>query len=100
MVVRISKNLKMKSLLLASRSRTSFSHQMGAIKQEVGLGDSMGPDFVVFRFDSSRMVPTVSGCLHFSNVSLLLSYEKSVDVSMDSCLLDDQVDHNRGINFL
>ena len=74
--------------------------QMGTIKQEAGLADSMGPDFVVFPFDSSRMVPTVTGRLCFPGVSLLFSYEKSVDASMGSCLLGDQVDRNRGINFL
>ena len=57
-------------------------------------------DFVVFPFDSSRMVPIVIGCLHFPDVLLLFSYEKSTDASMGSCLLGDQVDYNRGINFL
>ena len=46
------------------------------------------------------MVPTVTRRLRFSSVSLLFSYEKSVDASMGSCLLGGQVDRNRGINFL
>ena len=71
------------------------SNQMGTIKQEAGLANSMGPDFVVFRFDSSHMVPTMTRHLRFPDVLLLLF----VDASMDSCLLGDQVDHNRGINF-
>ena len=75
-------------------------NQMGIVKQEVGLADSMGPDFVVFRFDSSCMVPTVTRHLCFLDVSLLFLYEKSVDASMGNCLLGDQVDHNRGLNFL
>ena len=73
---------------------------MGTIKQEAGLADSMGPDFVVFPFDSSRMVPIVIGHLRFPDVLLLSSYEKSADASMGSCLLCDQVDRNRDINFL
>ena len=60
----------------------------------------MGLDFVVFPFDSSRIVPTVTGCLRFPDVLLLFSYKKSIDASMGSCLLGDQVDRNRGINFL
>ena len=74
--------------------------QTDTIKQEAGLVDSMGPDFVVFPLDSSRMVPTVIGHLHFPGVSLLFSYERSADASMGSCLLGDQVDRNKGINFL
>ena len=73
---------------------------MGTINQEAGLADSMGPVFVVSRFDSSCMVPTVTGRLRFPDVSLLFSYVKSADVSMSNCLLDDQVDRNRDINFL
>ena len=64
-------------------------NQMGMIKQEVRLADSMRPDFVVFRFNSSRMVPIVTRCLCFPNVLLLFSYEKSVDVSIGNCLLND-----------
>ena len=75
-------------------------NQMGTIKQEAGLADSMGPDFVVFPFDSNRMVPTVTGCLRFPDVLLLFSYKKSVVASMGSCLLGDQVDRNISINFL
>ena len=75
-------------------------NQMGTIKQEAGLADSMGRDFDVFRFDSNRMVPTVTGRLRFPDVLLLFSYEKFVDASMASCLLGDQVDRYRGINFL
>ena len=75
-------------------------NQLCIIKQEGGLADSMGPDFVVLRFDSSRMVPTVTGHLCFFDVSLLFLYKKSADASMGSYLLSDQVDHNRGINFL
>ena len=56
-------------------------------------------DFVVFRFDSSRMVPTVTRRLCFLDVSLLFSYKKFVDALMGSGLLSDQVDYNRGINF-
>ena len=63
--------------------------QMGTIKQEVGLADSMGPDFVVFPFDSSRMVPNVTRRLRFPNVLLLFSYKKSANASMGSCLLGD-----------
>ena len=74
-------------------------NQMGMIKQEAGLANSMGPDFVVFTFDSNRMVPTMTGRLCFP-VSLLFSYEKSADASMGNCLLGDQVDRNRDINFL
>ena len=74
--------------------------QMGIIKQEAGLANSIGSDFVVFPFDSSRMVPTVTGSFRYPGVSLLFSYKKSADASMGSCLLGDQVDHNRGINFL
>ena len=73
---------------------------MGTIKQEAGLADSIGPDFVAFPFDSSRMVPTVTGRLCFPGVLLLFSYKRSADASLGSCLLGDQVDHNRGINFL
>ena len=62
---------------------------MGTIKQEARLADSMGPDFVVFTFDSSHMVPTVIGRLRFPSVSLLFSYEKSADASISSCLLGD-----------
>ena len=75
-------------------------NQMDTIKQEARLADSMGPDFVVFPFDSSRMVPIVTERLCFPSVSLMFSYEKSTDTSMGSCLLDDQVDRYRGINFL
>ena len=75
-------------------------NQMGKIKQEAELADSMGPNFVFFTFDSSRMVPIVTGCLRFPSVLLLFSYEKSADASMGSCLLSDQVDRNRGISFL
>ena len=64
-------------------------NQMGTIKQEVGLVDNMGLDFVVFWFDSSHMVPTVIGCLHFPNVSLLFTYEKFADASMGNCLLGE-----------
>ena len=60
----------------------------------------MGPNFVVFKFDSSRMVPTMTGRLRFLNVSLLFSYKKSANALMGSCLLGDQVDRNRSINFL
>ena len=73
---------------------------MGTIKQEARLADSMRLDFVVFLFDSSCIVPIVTRCLCFPDVLLLFSYEKSVDASMVSCLLGDQVDRNRGINFL
>ena len=73
--------------------------QMGMIKQEAGLANSMEPNFVVFLFDSNRMVPNMIGHLRFLDV-LLFSYEKSADASMGSCLLGDQVDRNRGINFL
>ena len=73
-------------------------NQMGTIKHEVELVDSMGPNFVVFPFDSSRMVPTMTGCLRFPDVLLLFSYKKTIDASMDSCLFGDQVDHNRGID--
>ena len=48
----------------------------------------MGLDFVVFSFDSSRMVPTMSRRLSFPGV-LLFSYKKSADASMGSCLLGD-----------
>ena len=65
------------------------SSQMDTIKQKAGLADSMEPDFVVFPFDSSRMVPTMIGRLHFPGVSLLFSYEKFTDTSMGSCLLGD-----------
>ena len=75
-------------------------NQMSTIKQEAGLADSMGPNFVVLRFDSSRMVPTVTGRLCFLDVSLLISYKKFADASMGSYFLGDQVDYNRGINFL
>ena len=75
-------------------------NQMGTIKQEAGLANSMGPGFVVFPFDSSRMVPTVIRRLRFPSVSLLFSYEKSADASLGNCLLGDQVDRNRSINFL
>ena len=75
-------------------------NQMGMIKQEAGLADSMGPDFFVLRFDSSCMVPTVTERLCFLDVSLLFSYKKSADTSMGSYFLGDQVDCNRGINFL
>ena len=74
-------------------------NQMGTIKQEAGIVDSMGLDFVVFLFDSSCMVPTVTGRFCFPDVLLLFSYEKSVDASIGNCLLGDQVDCNRGINF-
>ena len=60
----------------------------------------MGPDFVVFPFDSSRMIPTVTRRLRFPDALLLFSYENSADASMGNCLLSDQVDRNRGINFL
>ena len=60
----------------------------------------MGPDFVAFSFDSNPMVPTMTGRLHFLAVLLLFSYEMFADASIGSCLLNDQVDHNRGINFL
>ena len=73
---------------------------MGTIKQEAGLADSMGPDFVVFSFNSNRMVPTVTGRLRFPSVLLLFLYKRSADASMGICLLGDQVDRNRGINFL
>ena len=46
------------------------------------------------------MVPTITGYLRFPDVSLLFSYEKSADASMGNYLLGDQVDCNRGINFL
>ena len=75
-------------------------NQMGTIKQEAGLAYSMGSDFVIFLFDSNRMVPTLTGRLCFPSVSLLFSYEKSADTSMGSFLLGDQVDRNRSINFL
>ena len=64
-------------------------NQMGTIKQEARLANSMGPDFVIFPFDSSHMVPTVIGWLCFPDVLLLFSYEKSTDTSMGSCLLGD-----------
>ena len=75
-------------------------NQIGTIKQEAGLANSMGPDFVVFLFYSNCMVPIVTGHLRFSDVLLLFSCEKSSNASMDSCLLGDQVDRNIGINFL
>ena len=75
-------------------------NQMGTIKQEAGLANSMGSDFVVFLFNSSCMVSIVTRCLHFLGVLLLFSYKKSADASMGNCLLGDQVDRNRGINFL
>ena len=75
-------------------------NQMGTIKQEAGLADSMGSNFVVFLFDSSCMVSTMTGRLRFLYMLLLFSYERSVDASMDSFLLGDQVDCNRCINFL
>ena len=62
---------------------------MGMIKQEAGLANSMGPDFVVFRFDFSCMVPIVTRHLCFPDVSLLFSYEKSANASMGNCLLGD-----------
>ena len=74
--------------------------QMNTIKQEARLADSMRSDFVVFPFDSSRMVPIVTGRLCFPSVLLLFSYKKSADASMGSCLLGDQVDRIKGINFL
>ena len=64
-------------------------NQMDTIKQKAGLADRMGPDFIDLRFDSNRMVPTVTGRLCFPNVSLLFSYEKSIDASMGSYLLGD-----------
>ena len=64
-------------------------NQMGMIKQEARLVDSMRPDFVVFRFDSSHMVLIVTGHLCFPDVSLLFLYEKFVDASVGSCLLGD-----------
>ena len=67
-------------------------NQMDTIKQKAGLAESKGSDFVVLKFNSSRMVPTMTGRLHFPDVSLLFSYEKSVDALMGSYLLGDQVD--------
>ena len=75
-------------------------NQISTIKQEAGLADSMGSGFVVLPFNSSRMVPTVIGRLRFLDVLLLLSYEKSADTSMGSCLLGDQVNRYIGIYFL
>ena len=49
----------------------------------------MGPDFVVFPFDSTHMVPTVTRRLCFPGVPLPISYKKSVDASMGNCLLGD-----------
>ena len=101
----LAKDLSMKHAeapesINASVASLLSPNQMGSIKQEAGLADSMGFDFVVLKFDSSRMVPTVTVRLCFLDVSLLFSYKKSADASMGSYLLGDQVDRNRRINFL
>ena len=101
----LAKDLSMKHVEAPKSINVSVAslldpNQMGTIKQEAELANSIEPDFVAFLFDSSHMVPTITGRLHFPVVSLLFSYEKSADASMGSCLLGDQVDRNRGINFL
>ena len=75
-------------------------NQMGTIKQEATLAGSMEPGFVVFPFDSSRMVPIVNGHLYFLDVLLLFSYKRFANASMGNFLLGNHVDCNRGINFL
>ena len=75
-------------------------NQMDMIKKKASLANSMGPGFVVFPFDFSRMVFTISRRLCFLDMLLLFLFEKSADASMGSCLLGDEVDHNKGINFL
>ena len=100
----LAKDLSMKhveaSEFINASVASLLANQMGTIKQETRLADNMGHDFVVFPFDSSCMVPTVTGHLRFPGVLLLFSYEKFANASMGSCLLGDQVDRNRGINFL
>ena len=101
----LEKDLSMKHVealesINASVASLLGPNQIGTIKQEAGLANSMGPDFVVLRFDSRCMVPIVTGRLRFPNVSLLFSYKKSADALMGSYLLGNQVDRNRGIKFL
>ena len=81
------KHAKASESINASVASLLRPNQLGTIKQEAGLADSMGPNFVVFPFDSSRMVPTKNGHLRFPDVLLLFSYEKSANASMGSCLL-------------
>ena len=83
------KHAEVQESINASIASLLDPNQIGTIKQEAGLADSMGLDFVVFRFNFSRMVPTMTGCLCFPDVSLLFSYKKSTDASMGSCLLGD-----------
>ena len=101
----LAKDLSMKHVeapkfINASVASLLGPNQIGTLKQEAGLADSMGLDFVVFPFDFIHMVPIVTGRLCFSDMLFLFSYKKSAEASISSCLLGDQVDRNRGINFL
>ena len=83
------KHIEAPESINASVASLLGSNQLDTINQEAGLADSMGPNFVVFPFNFSCMVPTVTRRLCFSCMSLPFSYKNSFDASMGSCFLGD-----------